>query len=332
MKENRIKEVMKDIHLSDKKREEIWEETIKKAERNRYLRKRMIAAAAILALLLIPTGVYAATRFQWIWDEVEEKNQQLNTLFKQEYGCVEANGFRFRVEQAMCDKNMGIGYYYISVTDTSGKGRNPLYYYNGYEEASNAGDIIYSISIQADNSGLERYDEKNSTSQTAYFYIEKETGKNNQGGDKIEIEFSQIEKITHSKDGTGTKTLGKVLGNKTIEIKNIIQMPTLTWKIGQKQIAEVKLSPVIARIRGISRPEFEIIFKNGKAIRDYFDFNQEAIAKDGTLPDNHFTSKTNSGTDTTDTIYRFDYFNLDDIRGIRVNGTFYPVEKAEAEH
>ncbi len=331
MKENKIKEAINEIQLSDTKREELWNETIKKASHRPHLSKRMIAAAAMFLLLLLPVGVYAATGFEWSWDETEEKNQALNPLFQKESGCVEANGFRFRIEQAMVDKNMGIGYYYISVTDTTGAGRNPRNFCSGYEEDVHVGDILYSISIQGDSSGEESFDEKNSTGETAYFYIEEESWENEQGGNKINIEFSQIKEIKRSNDDNSNKLIGSALDPKTIQVKNIVRMPTLTWKIKKNPAAEIRLSPVIARIDGIASPDFEIDFKNGDTLRDYFDFNQGAVSENGTLPKNSFTSKTKSSTDTN-TIYRYNYINPDDVAGIRIDGIFYPVEDAKEKH
>lgn len=61
-------------------------------------------------------------------ETTDKKNEPLNMNFRRENGYIEGGGFRFRVEQAMCSEELGISYFYISVTDISGQGRNPKDY------------------------------------------------------------------------------------------------------------------------------------------------------------------------------------------------------------
>ena len=92
----------------------------------------------------------------------------------------------------------------------------------------------------------------------------------------------------------------------------------------------IKVSPIMARISAASKPafNFEIVLKDNSSIKDYFDFNQAEVDKDGTLPENSFTSKSKENEDD-DTIYRYHYMELSKISGIRIDGEFYPVENTD---
>ena len=72
-----------------------------------------IAVAACLLALLIPVGAMAASGFQWPFMKEfgEEENKQLNPLFKNEKNELTAYGLKFRIEKALCDNSMNIGYF-----------------------------------------------------------------------------------------------------------------------------------------------------------------------------------------------------------------------------
>lgn len=334
MKNNQIKKTMQDIQMSEETKNELWGRIVSKSERQRHFYKKAVIAAAILAILIVPTGVYAASEFGWIWDEVEEKNHPLNPYFQQENGSIEAAGFRFNIERAMCDTNVGVVYYYISATDISGKNRNPRDFSSEFHEDSKhwrVDDIVYSLGINDNSTSTCQYDEKNSTSQKAYFYLESEAIEQPDSTNQIKISLNKIEKVYS--DG---KTEGTALESKTIKIENTTKLPTLTWQLEEKGNLTVIVSPILARIKNdtgkknSSNENFELVLSDNSSIKDYFDFNQSEVGKDGTLPENCFTSKSKENKQA-DTIYRYHYLELNKISGIRINGEFYPVKNAERQ-
>ncbi len=105
-------------------------------------------------------------------------------------------------------------------------------------------------------------------------------------------------------------------GDKTIEIKNVLQMPSLTWNINAK--VEVKVSSIAARIAGAKNPKFEIVRKDGTEIKDFEDWHHGAEER---------TSKYFFDSEKS-RLYRFNYVDIDEISGVRVDGEFYSAEDA----
>ena len=69
-------------------------------------RRYLIRIAAVAALfVLVPTGVYAASQIHWPWSKIHSAdnanaNQALGDMLKEEDGCIYADGFRFKLEEA----------------------------------------------------------------------------------------------------------------------------------------------------------------------------------------------------------------------------------------
>ena len=105
-------------------------------------------------------------------------------------------------------------------------------------------------------------------------------------------------------------------GDKTIEIKNVLQMPSLTWNINAK--VEVKVSSIAARIAGAKNPKFEIVRKDGTEIKDFEDWHHGVEER---------TSKYFFDSEKS-RLYRFNYVDIDEISGVRVDGEFYSAEDA----
>lgn len=327
-----MKTTMDDIRMTDEKKSELWDGIVQKADHRRYLKHRVAAAAALLILLLIPSGVYAASAFQWKWDEETPNNKELDVNFKSEFGSLEAEGFRFEVKKAFCDESLGIAYYYVAVTDISGEGRNPKNYTWNCDSLQQVGDVTYSISMKQSTGGAYRYDEENSTKKTAYYYMEEELSNNADREDmyQIEIEFDRLTKVDNHEDGQRKE--GLLIGEKTITIQNVIAMPSLTWKIeGGDVTEEVRVSSIAARLKESNHSRLEIVLNDGTEIKDYFDYHKSELGKDGTIPSGpgkrSFYTK-DAGTEPG-TLYRFDYTDIDSISGIRLDGVFYPVSKAK---
>lgn len=330
-----MKTTMDEIHMTDEKKSELWDGIVQKADHRRYLKHRVAAAAALLILLLIPSGVYAASAFQWKWDEETPNNKELDVNFKSEFGSLEAEGFRFEVKKAFCDESLGIAYYYVAVTDVSGEGRNPADYTWGSSSVRQVGDITYNIGMKQTTGGLNNYDEENSTKKTAYYYIEDELSDNAEKEEmnQIKIEFNKVTKVDNDEDGQRAE--GLIIGEKTIGIQNVIAMPSLTWKIEDGDEAEeIRVSSIAARLKESNHSRLEIVLNDGTEIKDYFDYHQSELGKDGTIPSGpgkrSFYSKDGPDPNNTPgTLYRFEYTDIDSISGIRLNGIFYPVSKAK---
>lgn len=330
MRDNPIRQVMEEIHMPSEKKSEIWDAIEKKADEGKKKRMRAAAAAVILVLLLVPAGVYAGGRFDLFWKNLGEKNGQLDHSFRREDGVLEEEGFRFCIEQALCDEGMGFAYYYMSVTDISGENRNPADFMSTSpaegERGRKIGDIVFDIH----NNGAVVYDEKNSTDTKMYLFMETEMQRADEAAEAGSVEI-QFYKIADTGDGSYFATSkGIVVEERSIPIRNVVHMPTLSWKIEKGgETVEVRVSTVIARVINEWTPELEIEMKDGRVIRDYFDFNQDVVAANGAIPDdNCFTSKCGYPDDQTmgkEVIYRMDYINIDEISGIRLDGEFYPV-------
>lgn len=331
MNEKWMREIMDDVRMTDEKKSELWNEILRKADWRRALRRRMVAAAVILVLLVIPSGVYAATNFGWIWEDVEEKNEELDTNFKREYGSAEIEGFRFKVEQAFCDESLGIVYYYMSVTDVSDEGRDPREHLWSDSDTLNVGDVTFDIHMKRDTGGLDRLDEANSTDKIAYYYIESELSDNatKEEMNVIEITADRLEKIKIDPLTQERTAYGIVTGERTITIQNVIAMPSLTWKIvNGAETEEVRVSSIAARLKESNDSRLEIVLNDGKEIKDYFHYHQSELDKDGKMPSEGAFTSMDQGTEPG-TLYRFDYTDIDSISGIRLDGTFYPVSEAK---
>ena len=320
MNKDWMRDVMEDVRMQEEKRSELWAEMTKKADHRKHVRKRVAAAVAVFILLAVPAGVYASSGFKWAWGNFGQKNQQLNTQFKEEHGSAEANGYRFCVEQAFCDESLKVAYYYVSVTDISGKNRDP----HDYESRNfdlNVGDLTYEFQVRDMECSTIVYDKENSTKQKAYYYLESNMSADANSGElgKIDINFSKVgKKSENPKEGTKTMSMAKADGDgdKTIEIKNVLQMPSLTWNINAK--VEVKVSSIAARIAGAKNPKFEIVRKDGTEIKDFEDWHDGAEER---------TSKYFFDSEKS-RLYRFNYVDIDEISGVRVDGEFYSAEDA----
>lgn len=332
MNEKWMKEMMEDVRMTDGKKDELWKEITRKASYRKTMKRRMAAAAAILALLVIPSGVYAATTFGWKWDaETETKNKALDTNFKTESGSAEMEGFRFTVEKAFCDESLGIAYSYVSVTDESDKKRNPREH--DMDAPRSAGVVYFDFNMKRSGGGNCIYDEENSTDTKAYYYVEDELSDkaSREEMNQLKVECTKVEKVEYDNDDQGWEAHGILLGEKIITVQNVIAMPSLTWNIEEGAVSEeVRVSSIAARLKESNSSRLEIVLNDGKEIRDYFRYYQSEIAKDGTLPNRGkgaFTSKS-EGTEPG-TLYRFEYIDIDTISGIRLDGTFYPVSEAK---
>ena len=331
MKENKIKQAMESIHLSEEKKRDVWEAITRQEKHAKFMHRRVIAAAAVLVLLLIPTGVYAAGGFQWPWKDMGEKNNQLDKIFKKENACVEDQGFRFCLEQAFCDSNMGVAYIYISVTDISGKGRDPEDFYASSDDADMS-DILYDIQVCGSSSSSFLYDKKNSNSETAYYYIEADSLPDDPQMKGVEISFSKLYD-NKSQDAASQNAITRMqISSHILEFENVVQLPVLTWQTGTKENGregEVKISPVIARVSNVMKPQLEIVLKDGTKIKDYFEMDEGGDNSDTpeNIPDDSFASKM-MDDDEIGTTYRFDYTDIEQISGIYLNGKFYSVDEA----
>lgn len=329
MRENRIRELLNEVLMPEEKKEEVWDGIVKAAGRKRrYLHKRAAAAVAVLVLLLIPVGIQAAGIFKWDWEAMGEKNEQLDMDFRRENGCLEGGGFRFCVEQAMYNEEMGVAYYYISVTDLSGKGHNPRDFMIGYEGQTKKGDIVYDIMSEGMGSGQTVYDSVNSTENKAYFYIENigdpgEERKERMGD--VRIEICTVEK---QQQGKSSRELG-IVKSETIPIRNTVEMPVLLWRISvqneeTKQDKEVTVwvSTIVAHVCNIAYDgTFGISLKDGTSILDCDESGKNIMS------DRVFSS-IEHGTDPISS-YEYDYTDIDNIRGIWLDGEYYSAEKAE---
>lgn len=331
MKENKIKQAMESIHLSEEKKTDVWEAITRQEKHTKYMRRRVVAAAVVLVLLLIPTGVYAAGGFRWPWKDMGEKNNQLNKIFKKENACVEEQGFRFRLEQAFCDSNMGVAYVYISVTDISGKGRDPKDFYASSDEAGLV-DIVYDINVCGCSSGSFMYDKKNSNSETAYYYIEADSLPDDSQMKGVEISFSKLYDDKSQNLAAQNIITRMQISSRMLEFENIVQLPVLTWKTGTKENGkegEVRISPVIAKVSNVMKPQLEIVLKDGTKIKDHFEIDKGGYNSDTleNIPNDSFVSKM-MDDDEIGTTYRFDYTDIEQVVGIYINGKFYSVDEA----
>lgn len=329
MRENRIRELLNEVSMPEEKKEEVWDSIVKAVGRKRrYLHKRAAAAVAVLVLLLIPVSIQAAGIFKWDWEAMGEKNEQLDMNFRRENGCVEGGGFRFCVEQAMCSEEIGLVYYYISVTDISGKGRNPRDYMIGYEKQTKRGDIVYHIMSSGAGSEKTVYDSVNSTENKAYFYV-KDIGKpgveRKEKMGEVRTEVCTVEK---EQQGQHSRELA-ILTRETIPVQNVVEMPVLLWRIPvhdeeTKQDKEVTVwaSTILAHVCNTTyNRTFEIVLKDGTSILDCEESGKNISS------DRVFTSIAH-GTNPIST-YEYDYTDIDNIRGIWLDGQYYSAEKAE---
>lgn len=319
MNEEQLKQAIGDIRMPDEKKDEVWQNIVKQAGRQKASRrKKAAAAAAIVFLLLLPASVYAAGGFSWIWEPGEEKNEILDSRFGTESASVEAGGFRFCVEKAWYDDQMGIAFFYLSVTDVSGKGRNPAGYQKFALDPDREENICFTLWTGGGSSSMRSsYDEPHSTEQTAYFYIELEAS-DDEAVRNINRIFIDIEQIEQEED---LDLQGKQIEHKMIRLSNISQMPVLTWRLeaqeanGRTRLAQVKVSPILARIQDIAEPDFVIVCRDGSQIDD------RRFLSSGSATEEELFEQT----------YRYEYVDLDQVSGIRINGQFYPVESAERE-
>lgn len=319
MNEEQLKQVIGDIRMPDEKKEEVWQNIVKQAGRQKVShRKKAAAAAAIVFLLLLPASVYAAGGFSWIWEPGEEKNEILDSRFGTENASVEAGGFRFCVEEGWYDDQMGIAFFYLSVTDVSGKGRNPAGYEKFALDPDREENICFTLWTGGGSSYMRSsYDEPHSTEQTAYFYIEVEAS-DDEAVRNINRIFIDIEQIEQEED---LELRGEQIEHKMICLSNISQMPVLTWRLeaqeanGRTRLAQVKVSPILARIQDIAEPDFVIVCRDGSQIDD------RRFLSSGSAAEEELFEQT----------FRYAYVDLDQVAGIRINGQFYPVENAERE-
>ena len=322
----KMNKMFDEIVMEEERKEWIWEDLEKAYAKPRVsaMRRGIVAAACLLALV-IPIGVIAASGFQWpfLQELGEEENKQLNSKFHNEQAQVNAYGLQFKIEKALCDKSMKIGYFYVSVKDLSGKGIH-VSHAGGMEETKQykKGDIIFDF---LDNNRI-TYDEEKSTDTIQYFYVENELS----AEDTDPIQNLRIEIGKFEGNGKQGEVYTEILKTETLTAANVVEMPVLTWKIGA---AEVKLSSIAANVSDKKTKELQIILKNNKTITDYFDYNLDKIGKDGTIPEDSFTTKeeqkTEDSADTTVMAYRFGYVDISRIEGIRYDGRYYGVEEAE---
>lgn len=322
----KMNKMFDEIVMEEERKEWIWEDLEKAYAKPRLsAMRRGIVAAACLLVLVVPIGVIAASGWQWpfLQELGEEENKQLNSKFHNEQAQVNAYGLQFKIEKALCDKSMKIGYFYVSVKDLSGKGIH-VSHAGGMEETKQykKGDIIFDF---LDNNRI-TYDEEKSTDTIQYFYVENElSAKDTDPIQNLRIEIGKFEG-----NGKQGEVYTEILKTETLTAANVVEMPTLTWKIGT---AEVKLSSIAANVSDKKTKELQIILKNNKTITDYFDYNLDKIGKDGTIPEDSFTTKEEQkpedSADTTVMAYRFGYVDISRIEGIRYDGRYYGVEEAE---
>ena len=322
----KMNKMFDEIVMEEERKEWIWEDLEKAYAKPRLSAMwRGIVAAACLLVLVVPIGVIAASGWQWpfLQELGEEENKQLNSKFHNEQAQVNAYGLQFKIEKALCDKSMKIGYFYVSVKDLSGKGIH-VSHAGGMEETKQykKGDIIFDF---LDNNRI-TYDEEKSTDTIQYFYVENELS----AEDTDPIQNLRIEIGKFEGNGKQGEVYTEVLKTETLTAANVVEMPTLTWKIGT---VEVKLSSIAANVSDKKTKELQIILKNNKTITDYFDYNLDKIGKDGTIPEDSFTTKEEQkpedSADTTVMAYRFGYVDISRIEGIRYDGRYYGVEEAE---
>lgn len=321
----KMNKMFDEIVMEEERKEWIWEDLEKTYAKPRVssMRRGIVAAACLLALV-IPIGVIAASGFQWpfLQERGEEENKQLNSKFHNEQAQVNAYGLQFKIEKALCDKSMNIGYFYVSVKDLSGNGIH-VSHAGGMEETKQykKGDIIFDFLY-----GGVTYDEENSTEGIQYFYVENELS----AEDTDPIQNLRIEIGKFEGNGKQGEVYTEILKTETLTAANVVEMPTLTWKIGA---AEVKLSSIAANVSDKKTKELQIILKNNKTITDYFDYNLDKIGKDGTIPEDSFTTKEEQkpedSADTTVMAYRFGYVDISRIEGIRYDGRYYGAEETE---
>lgn len=322
----KMNKMFDEIVMEEERKEWIWEDLEKAYAKPRVsaMRRGIVVAACLLALV-IPIGVIAASGWQWpfLQELGEEENKQLNSKFHNEQAQVNAYGLQFKIEKALCDKSMKIGYFYVSVKDLSGKGIH-VSHAGGMEETKQykKGDIIFDF---LDNNRI-TYDEEKSTDTIQYFYVENELS----AEDTDPIQNLRIEIGKFEGNGKQGEVYTEVLKTETLTAANVVEMPTLTWKIGT---AEVKLSSIAANVSDKKTKELQIILKNNKTITDYFDYNLDKIGKDGTIPEDSFTTKEEQkpedSADTTVMAYRFGYVDISRIEGIRYDGRYYGAEETE---
>ena len=321
----KMNKMFDEIVMEEERKEWIWEDLEKAYAKPRVsaMRRGIVAAACLLALV-IPIGVIAASGFQWpfLQERGEEENKQLNSKFHNEQAQVNAYGLQFKIEKALCDKSMNIGYFYVSVKDLSGNGIH-VSHAGGMEETKSykKGDVIFDFLY-----GGVTYDEEKSTDRIQYFYVENELS----AEDTDPIQNLRIEIGKFEGNGKQGEVYTEILKTETLTAANVVEMPVLTWKIGA---AEVKLSSIAAKVSDKKQSELQIILKNNKTITDYFDYNLDKIGKDGTIPEDSFTTKEEQkpedSADTTVMAYRFGYVDISRIEGIRYDGRYYGAEEAE---
>ena len=321
----KMNKMFDEIVMEEERKEWIGEDLEKAYAKPRLsaMRRGIVAAACLLALV-IPIGVIAASGFQWpfLQERGEEENKQLNSKFHNEQAQVNAYGLQFKIEKALCDKSMKIGYFYVSVKDLSGNGIH-VSHAGGMEETKQykKGDIIFDFLY-----GGVTYDEEKSTDRIQYFYVENELS----AEDTDPIQNLRIEIGKFEGNGKQGEVYTEVLKTETLTAANVVEMPTLTWKIG---VAKIKVSSIAANVSDKKTKELQIILKNNKTITDYFDYNLDKIGKDGTIPEDSFTTKEEQkpedSADTTVMAYRFGYVDISRIEGIRYDGRYYGVEEAE---
>lgn len=321
----KMNKMFDEIVMEEERKEWIWEDLEKAYAKPRVsaMRRGIVAAACLLALV-IPIGGIAASGWQWpfLQERGEEENKQLNSKFHNEQAQVNAYGLQFKIEKALCDKSMNIGYFYVSVKDLSGNGIH-VSHAGGMEETKQykKGDIIFDFLY-----GVVNYDEEKSTDRIQYFYVENELS----AEDTDPIQNLRIEIWKFEGNGKQGEVYTEILKTETLTAANVVEMPTLTWKIGT---AEVKVSSIAANVSDKKTKELQIILKNNKTITDYFDYNLDKIGKDGTIPEDSFTTKEEQkpedSADTTVMAYRFGYVDISRIEGIRYDGRYYGVEEAE---
>lgn len=322
----KMNKMFDEIVMEEERKEWIWEDLEKAYAKPRLsAMRRGIVAAACLLVLVVPIGVIAASGWQWpfLQELGEEENKQLNSKFHNEQAQVNAYGLQFKIEKALCDKSMKIGYFYVSVKDLSGKGIH-VSHAGGMEETKQykKGDIIFDF---LDNNRI-TYDEEKSTDTIQYFYVENELS----AEDTDPIQNLRIEIGKFEGNGKQGEVYTEILKTETLTAANVVEMPTLTWKIGA---AKIKVSSIAANVSDKKTKELQIILKNNKTITDYFDYNLDKIGKDGTIPEDSFTTKEEQkpedSADTTVMAYRFGYVDISRIEGIRYDGRYYGVEEAE---
>lgn len=322
----KMNEMFSKIVMDKERKEWIWEDLERQYSKPRMsVMRRGIVAAACLLALIIPIGAMAASGFQWpfLQELGEEENTQLTPMFHSEQAELNAYGLRFRIEKALCDKSMKIGYFYVSVKDLSGNGIH-VSHAGGMEETKQykKGDIIFDFLY---NSRI-TYDEKKSTDTIKYFYVENELSEN----DKESIQNLRIEFQKFEGNGKQGEVYAEVLKTETLKAANVIEMPTLTWNIGE---AEVKVSSIAAKVSDKKPKELQLVLKNDKTITDYYDYNLDKIGNDGTIPEDSFTTKGEQKSDDSADVavmeYRFGYVDINQIEGIRYDGQYYGVEDAK---